>query len=261
MDIEFYQTIFFLRRIVQLVRECHQKILNIYNCDDFEIISKDDKSPVTEADRISNEHICHFLQQLKIDQSGIISEENKNDSYQVRKKLKWTWLVDPLDGTKEFIKRNGQFTVNIGLCDYGVPVFGIVGIPVSGEIYYGIKDIGSYKIESNNKSIPLVINPKDFFISGIRLVASASHQNQETVNYIERFRSPQIINIGSSIKFLLIAEGKADIYPRLGPTSEWDTCASHAIIKYAGGHVLTVTNCQELTYNKENLLNPYFIVH
>ena len=148
MDIEFYQTTLFLRRIVQLVRECHQKILNIYNCDDFEIISKDDKSPVTEADRISNEHICHFLQQLKIDQSGIISEENKNDSYQVRKKLKWTWLVDPLDGTKEFIKRNGQFTVNIGLCDYGVPVFGIVGIPVSGEIYYGIKDIGSYKIES-----------------------------------------------------------------------------------------------------------------
>lgn len=258
---EFYQQEDFLKKCINMIKECHQKILSVYDCDDFEVISKEDKSPITEADRLSNEHICHFLQQLKINHSGVISEENKVDSYQKRKSLRWTWLVDPLDGTKEFVKKNGQFTVNVGLCDFGVPVFGIVGIPVSGDIYYGVKDIGSFKISSKGIT-PLVITPKDLFVSGVRVVASSSHMNENTQEYIKtRFRDPKIINIGSSLKLLWVAEGKADIYPRMGPTSEWDTCAAHSVIKYAGGHVLDMNDSEELIYNKENLLNPFFIVH
>lgn len=254
----FYQKEIFIDGFINLIKECNKLVLDIYNTD-FTVFNKDDESPLTLADKKCNDHICAYLKNIKIDYCGIISEEIKNDSYDQRKNLEWTWLVDPLDGTKEFVKKNGQFTVNIGLCQNGIPVFGIVSIPVSGEIYYGIKDIGSFKIHNNDK-IKLNINNKNLNKDGIKIIASASHMNEETKNYIQQFKNPQIINTGSSIKLLWIAENKADLYPRIAPTCEWDTCAAHAVVKYANGKVLQYNTDKEMIYNKENLLNPYFIV-
>ena len=254
----FYKKDSFIKGFIKLIKECNEIVLNIYKTD-FNVINKEDESPLTLADKKCNDHICDYLKNIKINNSGIISEEIKNDSYDKRKDLEWVWLIDPLDGTKEFVKKNGQFTVNIGLCNYGIPVFGIVSIPVSGEIYYGVKDVGSFKL-INNKLIKLQIEQKDLSKDGIKIVASASHLNEETKKYINKFKNPVIVNTGSSIKLLWVAENKADIYPRIAPTSEWDTCAAHAVVKYAGGKVLQYNSKDEVIYNKENLLNPYFIV-
>ena len=254
----FYKNEIFIQGFIKLIKECNEIVLNIYKTD-FNVINKEDESPLTLADKKCNDHICDYLKNIKINNSGIISEEIKNDSYDKRKDLEWVWLIDPLDGTKEFVKKNGQFTVNIGLCNYGIPVFGIVSIPVSGEIYYGVKDVGSFKL-INNKLIKLQIEQKDLSKDGIKIVASASHLNEETKKYINKFKNPVIVNTGSSIKLLWVAENKADIYPRIAPTSEWDTCAAHAVVKYAGGKVLQYNSKDEVIYNKENLLNPYFIV-
>ena len=253
----FYQDSDFLNSFINLIRECNKIILDIYNTD-FDVVNKDDNSPLTLADQKSNEHICKFLSSFA--NSIIISEENKNDSYKNRKNAEWCWLVDPIDGTKEFVKKNGQFTVNIGLCRFGVPVFGIVSIPVSGEIYYGIEGIGSFKMEGDVKT-KLQIYEKNLKSKHLKIVASSSHMNEETTKYIDNFVEPEIVNVGSSIKLLYIAEGKADLYPRIAPTSEWDTCAAHAVVKYAGGKVLQFGTENEVQYNKENLLNPYFVVY
>ena len=254
----FYKNENFIQGFIKLIKECNEIVLNIYKTD-FNVINKEDESPLTLADKKCNDHICDYLKNIKINNSGIISEEIKNDSYDKRKHLEWTWLVDPLDGTKEFVKKNGQFTVNIGLCQNGIPVFGIVSIPVSGEIYYGVKDVGSFKILDENVT-KLQIKEKDLSREGLKIVASASHLNEETKKYISKFKNPIIVNTGSSIKLLWVAENKADIYPRIAPTSEWDTCAAHAVVKYAGGKVLQYNTNNEVIYNKENLLNPYFIV-
>jgi len=254
----FYKNEIFIQGFIKLIEECNEIVLNIYKTD-FNVINKEDESPLTLADKKCNDHICDYLKNIKINNSGLISEEIQNDSYDKRKDLEWVWLIDPLDGTKEFVKKNGQFTVNIGLCNYGIPVFGIVSIPVSGEIYYGVKDVGSFKL-INNKLIKLQIEQKDLSKDGIKIVASASHLNEETKKYINKFKNPVIVNTGSSIKLLWVAENKADIYPRIAPTSEWDTCAAHAVVKYAGGKVLQYNSKDEVIYNKENLLNPYFIV-
>ena len=231
--------------------------MNIYKTD-FEVYNKDDESPLTMADKMCNDHICKYLNSLNIKNSKIISEENKNDEYINRKDIEWIWLVDPVDGTKEFVKKNGQFTVNIGLCQNGIPVFGIVSIPVTGEIYYGIKGLGSFKLY-NNTLKRLEILDKKLSKKGVRVVASLSHMNYKTKDFIEKYNEPIIISTGSSIKLLWIAENKADIYPRIAPTSEWDTCAAHAVVKYAGGNVINYDTEIELVYNKENLLNPFFI--
>ena len=254
----FYKKESFIQGFIKLIKECNDIVLNIYNTD-FNVISKEDESPLTLADKECNDHICKYLKNIKINNSGIISEEIKNDTYDKRKDLEWTWLIDPLDGTKEFVKKNGQFTVNIGLCQNGIPVFGIVSIPVTGEIYYGIKDVGSFKVV-DDKFTKLEVKEKDLSKEGIKIVASASHLNEETKKYINKFKNPVIVNTGSSIKLLWVAENKADIYPRIAPTSEWDTCAAHAVVKYAGGKVLQYDSNNDVIYNKENLLNPYFIV-
>ena len=144
------------------------------------------------------------------------------------------------------------------MCRYGVPVFGIVSIPVTGEIYYGVEGIGSFKIEKGLTK-RLNVNPEKPN-DKIKIIASASHMNPETEEYIKQFSNPELVTVGSSIKLLWIAENKAHIYPRIAPTSEWDTCAAHAVVKYAGGHVKHYQTKQELSYNKENLLNPFFIV-
>ena len=253
----FYQQQKFLDGFIKLIKECNEIILNIYNTD-FEVYKKDDASPLTMADKMCNDHICKYLNSINIKNSKIISEENKNDEYKNRKNIEWIWLVDPVDGTKEFVKKNGQFTVNIGLCQNGIPVFGIVSIPVSGEIYYGAKGLGSFKLYDNNLK-KLAILDKKLSKKGVRVVASLSHMNDKTKEFIEKYNEPIIISTGSSIKLLWIAENKADIYPRIAPTSEWDTCAAHAIVKYAGGNVINYDTEIELVYNKENLLNPFFI--
>lgn len=260
----FYKEDIFINKLINLVKECNKIVLDIYNTE-FEVINKLDNTPLTLADKKCNQHICDFL---KNNYPGIliISEENKQYSFQDRKKHNLCWLIDPIDGTKEFIKKNGQFTINIGLCKNKIPVFGIVSIPVTGEIYFGAENYGSFKLENSIKK-KLLISKKDFTKKKLNIVASSSHLNDETKNFIDLFNNPNIINTGSSIKLLWVAEGKADIYPRLAPTSEWDTCAAHAIVKYAGGKVIKykdnnlIFSDEELKYNKENILNPYFIVY
>ena len=264
----FYLSDFFTDEMIKLVQECNKIVLDIYNTD-FSTEFKDDNSPLTLADTECNKYICEYLSKYK--HTLIISEENKSLDFNFRKKYDYCWLIDPIDGTKEFIKKNGQFTINIGLSYKGTPVYGIVSIPVTGEIYYGCKDLGSYKIKNNEKIKLEIKKNKDYLQEKLNIVASVSHLNDETKKFISLFKKPNIIGSGSSIKLLLIAEGKADIYPRLGLTSEWDTCAAHAIVKYAGGNVILANSIKsiydltrdnkELSYNKEDILNPYFIVY
>lgn len=263
-DIMFYTQKEFIDNFIILIEECNRSILEIYDTD-FEKEYKEDNSPLTLADKKANDLICDYLekinQKLKMD-ILIISEEIKNKSYNERKNYEWCWIVDPLDGTKEFIKKNGQFTVNIGLIQNGIPIFGIVSIPVTGEIYYGAKNLGSFKIEnedSHKLSIKLKVDKENH--SPIKILVSNSHLNKGTEDFLKQYQDFERINVGSSIKLLWIAENKADIYPRLAPTSEWDTCAAHAVVKYAGGKVLQHENKEELVYNKENILNPFFIVY
>ena len=268
----FYQEERFLTCMIRMIQEANKVVLDIYNTD-FETYTKEDESPLTQADEKCNKLICKFLEDMNnllklyyfgISYDGIIiiSEENKNMDYKDRKDKEWTWLVDPVDGTKEFVKKNGQFTINVGLARWGVPVFGIVSIPVTNKIYYGTKDRGSFKLLNGVKT-ELIREVKEYDIEqeNIRIICSSSHMSEKTELYVKQFKNPELINIGSSIKLLYIAENKADVYPRLAPTSEWDTCAAHAVVKFAGGSVLNFDTGEELTYNKENLLNPHFIVH
>ena len=268
----FYQEERFLTCMIRMIQEANKVVLDIYNTD-FETYTKEDESPLTQADEKCNKLICEFLEDMNnllklyyfgISYDGIIiiSEENKNMDYKDRKDKEWTWLVDPVDGTKEFVKKNGQFTINVGLANWGVPVFGIVSIPVTNEIYYGTKGIGSFKLLNGVKTELKIDEDKQIYNKeNTRIICSSSHMSEETELYVKQFKYPTLISIGSSIKLLYIAEDKADVYPRLAPTSEWDTCAAHAVVKFAGGSVLNFDTGEELTYNKENLLNPHFIVH
>lgn len=269
----FYTQSNFINSIIECIKKCNKTVLDIYS-KDFSVEFKDDKSPLTQADKECNKIICKFLESVNNNLNfdiGIISEESKNDSYIKRSQFEYVWLVDPIDGTKEFVKKNGQFTVNIGLARYGIPVFGIVSIPVTGEIFYGAKNLGSFKLLSNNtynyKKKRLFVKRKNYHGKGLNIVASLSHINENTEKFISQFNEPNIVSTGSSIKLLLVAENKADVYPRIAPTSEWDTCAAHSIVKYAGGKVMIFNEDikfynlnEEVKYNKENLLNPYFVV-
>ncbi len=261
------------RKLINIIEMASQLILQIYHRDNFMVEIKEDKSPLTEADKKANEYICNQLTSLYPD-IPIISEENKNEGYENRSKYEFAWLVDPLDGTKEFISRNGEFTVNIGLIHLGVPVAGFVNIPCSGITYWAIKGCGAWK-KNYNEDDSVMIEPREG--CGVRrkkkiVLASRSHMNEETVEYISKLGSEvELRNVGSSIKLMWIADNKADIYPRLAPTMEWDTCASDAILRELGG------GCQiyfkeinmgdgdgglgggYLVYNKESLLNPSFI--
>ena len=272
----FYNNIDFQNELVTCMEVCRNIILNIYseycNNDDINLNFKEDNSPLTIADKKSNNYIVEFLErlnkklikenpELKI---GIISEENINENYDTRQNYEYVWLIDPLDGTKEFIKKNGEFTINIGLVRNGVPVFGIVCSPVSDELYIGIEGDGSYYMKHCNHVKRVKINKKPdnmFEIENPKIVASASHMNKETQDFINNYNDCSLVNIGSSIKILYVAHNKADVYPRMAGTYEWDTCAAHAVIKYAGGNLYNYETNEELTYNKENLLNPWFICY
>jgi 3'(2'), 5'-bisphosphate nucleotidase len=249
-----------ISELISIAKEAGQKILEVYHKDihNWEVSFKEDESPLTIADQISNKIINNKLKE-KFPDIPIISEENKQIDYKDRQSFDLFWLVDPLDGTKEFIKRNGEFTVNIALVEKQKVIGGIVYVPVSDKMYYAQQGEGAFLIHKNEKHCLEAANFSETK-EGLVIVSSRSHMNDQTKEYISQFTNPQLISIGSSLKLLLVAEGKADLYPRLGPTMEWDTAAAHAIVKEAGGKVIHYESREELVYNKENLLNPYFIV-
>ena len=239
--------------------EAGSEILRIYTdpSQDFGIKKKSDNSPLTLADKAA--HLCIMLH-LRDTGIPVLSEEGKHLPYARRQAWKRLWVVDPLDGTKEFIKKNGEFTVNIALVEDGVPVLGVIYIPVAGILYYGIVGEGAWKQEGE-KTIQIPVLCKH---PGYVVVASRSHMTPETEAYIEEARRKHthvdLVSSGSSIKICLVAEGVADSYPRFAPTMEWDTAAGDAIARAAGRHVIDVKTGQSLVYNKEDLHNPWFLV-
>lgn len=232
-------------------------ILDIYN-DTFDVEYKDDQSPLTKADLAANDIICAGLKKLTPD-IPIVSEENKQIEYAIRKDWRCVWLVDPLDGTKEFINKNGDFTVNIALVKNGEPILGVVYVPVTKEMYWAYSGGGAWK-HTVDETVQLHTNTFDNTAKGVKIVASRSHNTPETEEYINTFNSPIVLSRGSSLKLLMVAEGQADVYPRIAPTMEWDTAAADVIVREAGGRVLQYGTDQCLKYNKPNLLNPFFVV-
>ncbi|RUO76973.1 3'(2'),5'-bisphosphate nucleotidase CysQ [Idiomarina seosinensis] len=241
-----------LDELQQIARDAGAAIMEIYNSDEFDVQLKGDDSPLTKADLAAHRVICDGLSKLAV-QYPIISEESADIDWELRKHWHRYWLVDPLDGTKEFIKRNGEFTVNIALIEKGEPVCGVVYAPVLDAMYVGQRDKGAFL---NGQPIQVEQQTPET----LRIVGSRSHASQETTDWLEQLGKPyEMVPMGSSLKICLVAEGKADIYPRLGPTSEWDTAAAHAVLNAAGGSLKT-TDGKALRYNqKESFLNPYFI--
>jgi 3'(2'), 5'-bisphosphate nucleotidase len=232
------------------------EILSVYNTADFNVEAKADNSPLTVADKRAHHAIADVLKSSGL---PVLSEEGKSIPFSERKAWSRFWMVDPLDGTKEFIKRNGEFTVNIALIENGEPVLGVVGVPVTDEVYYGAVGVGAFKKSGDAiKSLP-VRSGLDLNASGLRVVASRSHLTPETQVFIDKLKSPTLVSKGSSLKFLMLADGQADVYPRYAPTMEWDTAAAHAVVNQCGIKVMQFGSDQELVYNKENLLNPYFV--
>ena len=244
------------------------EILDFYNSS-LIIQTKKDKTPLTQADINSNKIILKFLNKASL---PIISEENTMFSYSVRKKWKAFWLVDPLDGTKDFLKKNNQFTVNIALVENNKPVIGVIYAPATGELFFGSKQTDSKKINICNQRIndikieDILLKSKKIMVTNSKydysIAISNSHQNNETEEYIlnkkKLHKDLKIIRMGSSLKICKVAEGKISHYPRLGPTKEWDTAAGHAILNYAGGKLVDF-NFKELKYNKKDIVNPNFI--
>jgi len=233
-------------------------ILQVYNSGSFDVELKGDNSPLTLADKKAHEIISEILKPSGL---PILSEEGKNIAYETRKNWDTFWMVDPLDGTKEFIKRNGEFTVNIALIERQKPVLGVVAVPVTGETYFGAQTIGAFKIYKGQKSQLNISGKVAKTKPGIRVVASRSHSNEETEQFINSLNQPELVSKGSSLKFMMLADGLADIYPRYAPTMEWDTAAAHAVLNQLNIKVLQKGLNDELLYNKENLLNPSFVAY
>jgi 3'(2'), 5'-bisphosphate nucleotidase len=248
-----------VQKIVKIAQEAGEKILEIYQTADFNVETKADHSPLTKADIASHEHILACLVSLTPD-IPVLSEESKATSYQER--LQWTrfWLVDPLDGTKEFVKRNDEFTVNIALVEGGQAVLGVVHTPALGVTYYAVKGKGAFKQE-HGVTQPIAANKH--LGNALSVVASRSHAGQETQDLLAALAKDYKVNLvskGSALKLCLVAEGAAHLYPRLGPTMEWDTAAAQCVAEQAGALVTDLTG-ERLAYNKESLLNPFFIVN
>lgn len=247
-------------------------ILEVYFREDtIEFLEKEDKSPLTEADTAANVEIERILAETQI---PILSEEGRKAGFSERSNWKTLWVVDPLDGTKEFIKRNGEFTVNIARVIDGVPVFGVIYVPVQNTLYFGGTELGaSYKVEridaqtefdTFNELIDASVVLPEEHNRPFTIVGSRSHMNEDTQSYIstlqEKHGDVEMISVGSSLKICMVVEGKADEYPRFAPTMEWDTAAGHALVLGVGKTMIDPTSCESLRYNKEDLLNPYFLV-
>ncbi|WP_339922162.1 3'(2'),5'-bisphosphate nucleotidase CysQ [uncultured Cyclobacterium sp.] len=229
-----------------------QEILKIYESTDLGLKYKADESPLTKADLAAHQKISEFLVNTQL---PVLSEEGKNIPFKERKDWDIFWMVDPLDGTKEFVKKNGEFTVNIALIKNGVPVMGVVYAPVLDWMYWGNSQ-GAWKTDEIGATIKL-LHKGDKLVETI--VASRSHLSIETQEVIDQYPGAEVISMGSSLKFMLLADNKAQLYPRFAPTMEWDTAAAHAILRALGYEIKKVTANEPLAYNKENLLNPWFI--
>ncbi len=241
---------------IEIAKEAGEAISQIYNSD-FDYQIKKDLSPITAADRLSHKIITERLKILT-PEIPILSEENCDIPFKVRAQWADYWLVDPLDGTKEFINKNGEFTVNIALINNNIPILGIIHIPITHETYWGSKNKGSFYLNENDDVVSISVSNNHQ--NPIRLVASRSHPSEMLNSLLKKIVDYEIIDVGSSIKFCLMASGQADLYPRFGPTSEWDTAAGEAIARFAGGHVVSA-NGDSMNYNlKENYINPNFIV-
>jgi len=242
-----------LEYIVSIAQKAGDAIMKIYN-QDFAVKYKDDKSPLTEADLKANEIICDSLKKL-YPTIPIITEEESQVDYEVRKNWEYYWCIDPIDGTKEFIKKNDEFTVNIALIQKNTPVLGVVYAPAINEMYTAKKGYGAFK---NAVKLPIRRDDNLYVV-----VASKSHMSNETQNFINNIKTnkdKKLISKGSSLKLCMVADGTADIYPRLAPTMEWDTAAAHAIVLESKKQVMNYEDNKPLLYNKENLLNRWFYV-
>ena len=248
-----------LATAIQAALDAGRDIMEIYDDPeaDFGIERKADNSPLTRADKAAHARIMTYLEPTGI---PVLSEEGAHLPYDERRTWQRLWIVDPLDGTKEFIKRNGEFTVNIALVEDGAPVMGVIYVPVKQQLYYGIVGEGATKEEEGvRSSLPLPAGERAFTV-----VASRSHLSAETADFIDNLRRErpdlELVSSGSSLKICLVAEGRADIYPRHAPTMEWDTAAGDAIARAAGREVVDATTDEPLRYNKEDLHNPWFVV-
>ncbi len=248
-----------------------EEIIKVYDSEDYDVQLKKDKSPVTLADRQSDNLIKKMLAPAGI---PYFSEESEKAPYEERTKWERYWLVDPLDGTKEFIKRNGEFTVNIALIEDQTPVMGVIYVPVQKQLFFAVKGTGSYKMENVQEkeqffSLNDLVNrakklKSNREIKNFRIAGSRSHLSAETRDFIEKLQmeygKADIVTKGSSLKLCMVAEVTADIYPRLGPPMEWDTAAGHAIALFAGCSIMQIDSGEPLLYNKPELLNPWFVV-
>jgi 3'(2'), 5'-bisphosphate nucleotidase len=248
--------------------EAGKAILEIYHSGEFDVEIKGDNSPLTKADTASHHVIMSHLTNTEI---PVLSEEGKAIPYEERKDWKQLWIVDPIDGTKEFIKRNGEFTVNIALIENQKPIIGVIFVPVTGELYFSSKELGAYKADVNledydvdallSKANKLPLQRKD---NTFTIVASRSHMSAETEVYVQQMRDihgkVNLISKGSSLKLCMVAEGTADCYPRFAPTMEWDTAAGQAICEHAGFKVIDVDTNENMLYNRKELLNNWFLI-
>ena len=257
-----------LNTAITAALEAGKAILEIYHSGEFDVEIKGDNSPLTKADTASHNVIMSFLTKTNI---PVLSEEGKGIAYEERKDWKQLWIVDPIDGTKEFIKRNGEFTVNIALIEDQKPIIGVIFVPVTGELYFSSKELGAFKVDVDLKDydvesliakankLPLQREDNTFTI-----VASRSHMSAETEGYIEKMRDlhgeVKLISKGSSLKLCMVAEGAANCYPRFAPTMEWDTAAGQAICEHAGFEVIDWDTKKNMLYNREELLNNWFLV-
>ena len=245
-----------IEEICQIASNAADCILEIYDTD-FAVENKEDNSPLTAADMAAHNSICIALAKLTPD-IPVLSEESSELPYTERCQWSRYWLVDPLDGTREFIKRNGEFTVNIALIENGQSSLGVITVPVTGVCYYAAASLGASKITADG--ITESIKVKKSELNKITIAGSRSHGSEKQQALIDRLGGAEIIAIGSSLKFCLVAEGRVDIYPRFGLTSEWDTAAAQCIVEEAGGCVVDM-NFKPIRYNtKDSLLNPEFLV-
>ncbi len=242
--------------LIAACREASAAILEIYG-QDFQVDTKSDNSPLTQADLASHRVLGNALEHIA-PEIPVLSEEGRDIQWEARRNWPSLWLVDPLDGTREFVNRNGDFTVNVALIEKHIAVLGLVAIPVTGEVYVGIHGQGAWKLDrAGNRHDVRTQRPAR---SRPVVIGSRSHSNQRTRDYFESLGDHTVMSRGSALKFCVVAEGEADLYPRLGPTSEWDTAAGHAVVEAAGGKV-TRADGQPLLYNsKPEILNPEFLV-
>lgn len=257
-----------LKTAINATIEAGKVILDIYYSGDFNVELKGDNSPLTKADRASHNVILSHLTKTDI---PVLSEEGRDIPYTERKDWKRLWIVDPIDGTKEFIKRNGEFTVNIALIENQRPTLGVIYVPANGDLYFSTKEIGSYKVSVNleNFDMDSIIStatklPLEREDQTFTIVASRSHMSSETETYVQEMRDihgeVSLISKGSSLKLCMVAEGSANCYPRFAPTMEWDTAAGQAICEHAGFQVIDWGTKENMLYNREELLNNWFIV-